>query len=87
MVKLKRITHIQSTIKKGRYHDKRGHYLDEKENLHDKKGQFRDKEGSFCNKMTNSVEICKQSDSLNFINVKLKSRQILKWELLECAIY
>ena len=25
--------------------------------------------------------------SLNFINVKLKSRQIFKWKLLECTIY
>ena len=32
--------------------------------------------------MTNSVEICKQLSSLNFINVK----QIFKWKLLECAI-
>ena len=33
--------------------------------------------------MTNSVEICKQLSPLNFINVKLKSKQIFKWKLLE----
>ena len=32
--------------------------------------------------MTNSVEICKQLSSLNFINVKLKSKQILNWNFL-----
>ena len=39
-------------------------------------------------RMTNSVEICKQlMRSLKLINVKLKSKQIFKWKLLECAIY
>ena len=51
------------------------------------KGHFHDKEGSFYSKMTSSVDICKQLSSLNFTNVKFKSKQILKWKLLECAIY
>ena len=32
--------------------------------------------------MTNSVEICKPLSSLNFINVKLKSKQILDGNFL-----
>ena len=36
--------------------------------------------------MTNSVEIRKQLRSLNFINVKLKSKQIVKWKLLKGEI-
>ena len=32
--------------------------------------------------MINSVEICKQLSSLNFINVKLKSKQILNRNFL-----
>ena len=34
-----------------------------------------------------SVEICKQLSSLNFIIVKLNSKQNVKWKVLECAIY
>ena len=37
--------------------------------------------------MINSIEICKQLSSLNFINVKLKLKQIFRLKLLECDIY
>ena len=42
---------------------------------------------NFVPRMTKSVEISKQLSSLNFINVKLNSKLIFKWKLLECAIY